>query len=222
MEKGAQRVIVEFTCLLFAVAMALTSSVEALAGNGDGRGAEPALVCQAKKELEAGLRFLDQKQPGKAIAMFKQSAQHNPSSAFCFDRLGLAYQDSGDFVNAEISYRTALRKTGHPGYIYDDIGCMYAMQNRHKEALAAFAQALKCGLPKDTEDEVRCHIELEEDALKEEEKQTGGKKPSPKNPVKLNSKPQSYYQKNPDIDQFIQTGTHGQPADRKVPTKTAR
>lgn len=174
-----------------------------------GAGGKPVAVrMKADSALQAGKSLLDQKKYVQAIKMFKTSLGYDPDNANCWDLLGLAYQDSGDLSNAEKSYRTALTKTSKQGQIWDDLGCLYSLENKHGESIEAFSRAIKCGLSKDKEDEVRGLIEMEQDALNEQKKESNAKKLQGKSNTKPPATTKDWLGENSDINNFIQTGSH--------------
>ncbi len=91
-----------------------------------------------------GLIYLSTSEFDKAIKAFKDAVRVDPYSTDSRNHLGVAYKEIGEYDRAHGEFETALKDRGFKSRekIFANLGHLYLVQGRSREAIGAFKEAV--------------------------------------------------------------------------------
>lgn len=118
----------------------------AFAGDFPGVG-DPAAWSDALPYYNRGNRYLNQARPEDAMNDFQTAISKYPYDPDFHLNLGVALRKLEDYGGAEQAFKAAIKLKPKDWMAWSNLGNAYLKQNRMKETISAFEQALKCNPP---------------------------------------------------------------------------
>lgn len=92
--------------------------------------------------LDAGIRFLNQKNYGKSIEQFKKAIVLNSNSSQAYNLLGVSYFQQNNTNLAKMQFEKALKIDPSYAKAYNNLGSLYYMRQEFDKAKILYKKAL--------------------------------------------------------------------------------
>lgn len=136
----------------------LSSSVSiAQAADFPGKG-NRLLWGYALQNYDLANRYMNQERYEEAIDQYNQAITRYEFDPDFYANLGVAYTKIGNYPAAELTLKKASQLNSTDWVPWSNLANIYAKQNKLKEALPIFEQALKCNPPKAESDPIKNNI----------------------------------------------------------------
>jgi tetratricopeptide (TPR) repeat protein len=108
------------------------------------RGLTPeSLFLEAREVFCRGRAELFRKDYGAAADLLEEAARLEPTGAYSYNALGIAYLEQADYRRSVLAFRDAIRRAPYWAYPRHNLGLAYAELGNYGEAVKTYQQAIR-------------------------------------------------------------------------------